>query len=171
MVAYGEHVLEGTGVKVWVRPKSLFRRTCDKWHLPMPYFHFQKPQWNLYVEGVEEAQKTDTLYWWLKLADGRMTGPDVGTEVRLPKLKVGKKRRIQIVGGRLIAGIGQTALCIAPVHWLASNEEGKLQPNLHMTLCEFNSTAEEEYFVPFVAALFAGAIAGLIVFLLTHFIN
>ena len=157
MVAYAEHVLEGTGVKVWVSAAHWFRRLCDKLHLPIPYFHFQKPRWNLYAQRIDGPQTTDTLYWWLKLADGRRTGPDEGTEVKLPQLEVGEKRKIQVIGDRLISSLGSTALCIAPTHWL---------PDKHMTLCEFRSTAEEEYFIPFLAALVAGILGGIVVFLL-----
>jgi hypothetical protein len=171
MVAYDEPVLEGAGIKVWVKPKHLLRQICDKLHLPIPYFHFQKPRWNLYVQRIDQPQTIDTLYWWLKLADGRETGPDIGTKIKLPQLKVGEKRKIQIIGGRLISPIGSTALCIAPVHWLPKNEQENTSSGRHMTLCEFKSTAEEEYFMPFLAALFAGLLAGIVLFLLRLILN
>ena len=138
-----------------------------KLHIPIPYLHFQKPEWILHIEKEKQDAQIDILFWWLKLGDGNSSGPDDRTKVEIPPIKIGERSH-NIIGGRQISPLGSTAVCIAPHHWLSKVHTGHgdilLPPDWSYVtpLCEFRSTSEEEYFMPFIAALMAGLIAGLI---------
>ena len=149
MVAYQEVTIKELRLKLV--PIGI-RKFLDRYHIPIPYFHFQKPKWKLYVKRLStKEEQPRKLKWFLKLADNRTT---MG-EIDLPKMKVGQEN-IYEVGHRLISPIGSTAFCITIPEW----------GNQHHTLCEFYAISEEQYFIPFATAFIAGILAGWIVSLL-----
>lgn len=155
MVAYQDASL--SGLRFNLEPKG-FRRLINRFHIPIPYFHFQKPEWDLTIERVSEENQPEAIFWYLKFPDNRVTGG----RVELPEMKKGEKETKKI-GGKLISPIGTTSVCVT-----TDKQIGKNKPSLreiavakHHTLCTFRSFTRTELFMSFIIGLIASIITQL----------
>lgn len=161
------------GLTFEIKPSHPLKRVSEKLHLPIPYFHFQKPKWKLIIKRVPDQTQAKTVLWYLCFSNGAITGIDQPIDVS--HIKLGDKEEHEI-GYRLISPLGTTSVRVSTDTRVeaAKQRTGKtslpLQEIEFHTLCEFESVAEEEYFMPFFASFLGALIATLIGVLLGRYL-